>query len=1473
MLTKTQIDALINIISTFTAVTVEIPNISSAAVIVFSSHHPRHPFFLYAEHEPSSIGHECSQCRLPIYTRDGTLRANASIFPARQFLMVMLGLLAPSRAAIEGYAAGDRSISTYSDIITFLNKNRNHTKDAIALVESIKRMETRTEPSFPPLATYLDNIVRNTDSSTFSIPPFEAFLEDLERQATAAAIAAPRSLVGDGYRRREDVALALALAQAFEEALALAQAFEEAHAIEESRVTYSREAADRSSLEEAELAAAVEQSRSTFEEEDRARRAAAAEAPGSHPETPLPAECRPSPAASAVDATTAPLPTGYGPSEATAAAATAKAEIVQSIADEENQKSVARLAAAIAPLDKDTLVNILRSRFGMWPIADASIMNVLTISSRPITVKQHSVVIQKLYALDVRPAEITALLAPPDEYVRPVVLPHRTPTPPADAAAAIYMADRMTADVMHLLMDAGNDACHTRRLFALSAGFPISRTIEIFKSSYTPDGQPLITSFTLSSKSTQRFRAILQILNNREAKREVLDLFDYKSGSHPSLREALSRHETKSNPEKSWESMAKCYFPAAYPGYEAPPQHRTPAEATYVAKRAAEWERSGLSAAAATVPTSSAFPATTPDPSVVSCVRIPYKDMTVDQLKKAFGDTWLRWLNRRRELGNTTATAAVVAVRELESQLGILSYWFEALAAFNLKTPLSDSRKSALANDLVSIDAIIAKSYKAGPSADASADLVRALMNEGDDKWHVDMLYYSARGLPTCEIIRILQSPYGSEGQSLIVSFILSSKSTHRFYAMLQILKESEVKQEVLDLFNYKSGSHPSLREALSRHETKSNPEKSWESMAKYYFPFVYQDTATAPAATPAAAPPPAEHRPSAAALAPPPAETAAAVAIPALPVCGDIIKIFIPTTAKITHDGGLQGRVIPPPDSSYVVTDDVTGVICAQYSVMGGRSTHEDAEFYSFFKVGDVRYTFSGVCDGHGGDLVARYVVENLPQTLKSCIGRGIPPQLALAEAFQLVQRNLEVADADGTEDRRYEQRFANNTGATTTAVLIVTNTDGSKNYFTANLGDSRTVICVDNDAYATIDHKPTDPAEQKMIKEAGKIFFHGRIDARLAVSRGFGNHDFRLFGPLRTFGPFKKEEIATGFPAYGRFHIPTVEQLDLAGKRASFIIQACDGLWDEVSSEDAVRTVKLGLSEGIHPQVIQAYLIKLVEDSLVKKGRRGSGDNVSVLLLINSEKYPYTRGLLPLNNKEIATALTSAAASVFTGKIPYEEIIMHDIVDSSIPVVGVPAAAADAVAALPLTTPPTLLRAAAAAAWAPPPPPPGPSAAAAAAAAEAVAEANTVRLRFLLLGPSKLVDDDNPSSLTETMKALGKDALLRVLKSPYEPPRINIPVVTFFALSQPSSYRKYHAILEFLKKNSTPAEIFDLFTYKIGGCYSLRAVIQDSEEMRKESVRYFPYIYAETCPLPETTLHAEHKPPAVDRTAPRPG
>ena len=94
--------------------------------------------------------------------------------------------------------------------------------------------------------------------------------------------------------------------------------------------------------------------------------------------------------------------------------------------------------------------------------------------------------------------------------------------------------------------------------------------------------------------------------------------------------------------------------------------------------------------------------------------------------------------------------------------------------------------------------------------------------------------------------------------------------------------------------------------------------------------------------------------------------------------------------------------------------------------------------------------------------------------------------------------------------------------------------------------------------------DHKPDLPQEKSRILLSDHTVVDGKVDGRLSISRALGDWQFKNV---------KMEAHKMAVSAY-----PDVKTVQIS-KDHDFIICACDGIWDCMTSQEAVNFVKEAL------------------------------------------------------------------------------------------------------------------------------------------------------------------------------------------------------------------------------------------------------------------------------------------------------
>ncbi|KAI2500043.1 Sigma factor PP2C-like phosphatase [Fragilaria crotonensis] len=273
--------------------------------------------------------------------------------------------------------------------------------------------------------------------------------------------------------------------------------------------------------------------------------------------------------------------------------------------------------------------------------------------------------------------------------------------------------------------------------------------------------------------------------------------------------------------------------------------------------------------------------------------------------------------------------------------------------------------------------------------------------------------------------------------------------------------------------------------------------------------------------------------------------------------------------------------------------------------AIQGGRLYMEDDYF-----IGNGG-KFVGVFDGHGGSDVSRHLRHHLYQRFQREWKRTSWEMehsslhslvMALRAAFLSID-----AEVLGKDAMQYQ-------GSTAVAVAIHEGEDGSKTLVSANVGDSRAVLCRRGMAVdMTRDHKPGDERERARIENMGEQIEwdnYGKIHRvkNLSLSRAIGD----------------------------RFAKPTVSgeaeiQLFPLREDDEFIVLASDGVWDVMTSEQVVQFVHRKM-EAVKPSGSlepgsEGYKIARRMQDVRRKNmsryiasealNRGSGDNICVVIV----------------------------------------------------------------------------------------------------------------------------------------------------------------------------------------------------------------------------------------------------------------
>ena len=154
------------------------------------------------------------------------------------------------------------------------------------------------------------------------------------------------------------------------------------------------------------------------------------------------------------------------------------------------------------------------------------------------------------------------------------------------------------------------------------------------------------------------------------------------------------------------------------------------------------------------------------------------------------------------------------------------------------------------------------------------------------------------------------------------------------------------------------------------------------------------------------------------------------------------------------------------------------------------------------------------------------------------------------------------------------------------------------------ANAGDSRAVLCRRGTAVAlSRDHKPMDDDERARIMNAGGFVQEGRVNGSLALSRAIGDLEYKQSKNLSA-----RDQIVTAYPEIKECKLEAGDE---------FLVIACDGIWDVLTSQQCVDYVRVRLDADVQLSKICEELA----DECMAPDTKGSGigcDNMSVVIVL---------------------------------------------------------------------------------------------------------------------------------------------------------------------------------------------------------------------------------------------------------------
>lgn len=260
-----------------------------------------------------------------------------------------------------------------------------------------------------------------------------------------------------------------------------------------------------------------------------------------------------------------------------------------------------------------------------------------------------------------------------------------------------------------------------------------------------------------------------------------------------------------------------------------------------------------------------------------------------------------------------------------------------------------------------------------------------------------------------------------------------------------------------------------------------------------------------------------------------------------------------------------------------------------ASSSMKGYRSYQEDKIFT--WSSDDV-HVFA-VLDGHRGEECVTNLYDMLPEMLGG---------IQWNTDFNCVQNEITQAFHD-MDSKLQNIQIHCDSGTTFTGVVFC-----AVGVIAINCGDSRTVCYQESDTFETVDHKPVLDCDR--IRTAGGEIYNGRINSKLAVSRAFGDYDYKNNANLNMV---QQLVICT----------PDITLL----QDFKYIVIGSDGLWDVLNAKQTSTFLKCWSKK---------LELHMACNELLDEALETSKDNISVIVI--SDELKTDPGCVSNHNKCVA-------------------------------------------------------------------------------------------------------------------------------------------------------------------------------------------------------------------------------------------
>ena len=305
-------------------------------------------------------------------------------------------------------------------------------------------------------------------------------------------------------------------------------------------------------------------------------------------------------------------------------------------------------------------------------------------------------------------------------------------------------------------------------------------------------------------------------------------------------------------------------------------------------------------------------------------------------------------------------------------------------------------------------------------------------------------------------------------------------------------------------------------------------------------------------------------------------------------------------------------------------------------------------------------KVSFFGIYDGHGGEMCSEYLRDNLHKLIcqnNEYFPENIPEAIKLG--FSKAEKNyLEKYAIDKNKELK------DKSGSCAVILLLV-----EDKIYIANVGDSRCLMSTKQGKkfiQITKDHKPNINEEMTRIKSnGGNIYQTDTIIKKTKNPKLIGKI---LVGPYRvspgglsvsrTIGDIEAKDIKYGGNPNVVIAKPDIFIYDLNKDDIDFFVLGCDGIFDQVSSDEVINCAWIILNNNNNDALINKCKdihekSGLIVDLIMKSAlARKSFDNVTCLYIALKELGNFESNI---NNKEIKDKNNNSEniRSSFTSKV----------------------------------------------------------------------------------------------------------------------------------------------------------------------------------------------------------------------------